>query len=39
MTRSDVQELAADLLTRPMITSVVGAVRQEDLETAISTGG
>ncbi|MGL3200074.1 MULTISPECIES: insulinase family protein [Curtobacterium] len=39
VTRSDVQELAADLLTRPMITSVVGAVRQEDLETAISTGG
>ncbi|MEK6345027.1 MAG: pitrilysin family protein, partial [Curtobacterium sp.] len=39
VTRSDVQSLAADLLTRPMITSVVGAVRQEDLETAISTGG
>jgi predicted Zn-dependent peptidase len=39
VSRSDVQELAADLLTRPMITSVVGAVRQEDLETAISTGG
>ncbi|WP_439690479.1 M16 family metallopeptidase [Curtobacterium sp. SP.BCp] len=39
VTRADVQELAADLLTRPMITSVVGAVRQEDLETAISTGG
>lgn len=39
VTRADVQELATDLLTRPMITSVVGAVRQEDLETAISTGG
>lgn len=39
VSRSDVQELAADLLTRPMITSVVGAVRQEDLETAISNGG
>ncbi|MFJ4294514.1 M16 family metallopeptidase [Curtobacterium sp. NPDC089689] len=39
VTRADVQGLAADLLTRPMITSVVGAVRQEDLETAISTGG
>ncbi|WJX99962.1 pitrilysin family protein [Curtobacterium sp. 458] len=39
VTRADVQDLAADLLTRPMITSVVGAVRQEDLETAISTGG
>ncbi|MFS0729906.1 pitrilysin family protein [Curtobacterium sp. 1P10AnD] len=39
VSRTDVQELAADLLTRPMITSVVGAVRREDLETAISTGG
>ncbi|PCN48290.1 peptidase M16 [Curtobacterium sp. 'Ferrero'] len=39
VTRTDVQELAQDLLTRPMITSVVGAVRQDDLETAISTGG
>ncbi len=39
VTRVDVQELAADLLNRPMITSVVGAVRQEDLETAINARG
>lgn len=39
VTRADVQELAGDLLTRPMITSVVGAVQQNELETAIGTGG
>ncbi|WP_031273475.1 pitrilysin family protein, partial [Curtobacterium sp. B8] len=37
VTRADVQELAGDLLTRPMITSVVGAVQQNELETAIGT--
>ncbi|MFJ4221652.1 M16 family metallopeptidase [Curtobacterium luteum] len=39
VTRADVQELAGDLLTRPMITSVVGAVQLGELETAIGTGG
>jgi predicted Zn-dependent peptidase len=39
VTTDDVLELARDLLTRPTITSVVGAVRQDELAAAIGIGG
>ncbi|SOC88243.1 Predicted Zn-dependent peptidase [Curtobacterium sp. 314Chir4.1] len=39
VTTGDVLELARDLLTRPTITSVVGAVQQDELAAAIGIGG
>ncbi|OII05385.1 pitrilysin family protein [Curtobacterium sp. MCBA15_008] len=39
VTTADVLDLARDLLTRPTITSVVGAVRQDELAAAIGIGG
>jgi predicted Zn-dependent peptidase len=39
VTTADVLDLARDLLTRPTITSVVGAVRQDELADAIGIGG
>ncbi|GAA3339380.1 pitrilysin family protein [Curtobacterium pusillum] len=39
VTTDDVLDLARDLLTRPTITSVVGAVRQDELAASIGIGG
>ncbi|WP_420370355.1 M16 family metallopeptidase [Curtobacterium sp. L1-20] len=39
VTTGDVLDLARDLLTRPTITSVVGAVQQDELADAIGIGG
>jgi len=39
VTTDDVHELARDLLTRPTITSVVGAVQHDELAAAIGIGG
>lgn len=39
VTTADVLDLARDLLTRPTITSVVGAVQQDELAAAIGIGG
>ena len=39
VTTDDVLALSRDLLTRPAITSVVGAVRQDELAAAIGIGG
>ncbi|MGN6409503.1 MAG: M16 family metallopeptidase [Curtobacterium sp.] len=39
VTTGDVLDLARDLLTRPTITSVVGAVQQDELAAAIGIGG